>query len=124
MKKNPEVERMRTRYARLTARLAKLGPVLQGTITERIIQRDDPGRPGKQKNYGPYYQWTFKRNGKTVTVNLTHARAKTYQKAIDNHRKMDEVLTEMRELSRRILESTTKGVEKRKNAERQQSTLK
>ena len=124
MKKNPEIERMRTRYARLTARLAKLGPVLQGTITERTIQRDDPGRPGKQKNYGPYYQWTFKRDGKTVTVNLTYAQAKIYQKAIDNLRKMDEVLTEMRELALRILESTTKGVQKRKNTERQQLALK
>jgi len=117
MKKNAEIERMKKRYARLTARLAKLGPVLQGTITERTIQRDDPERPGRKKNYGPYYQWTFKRNGKTVTVNLTSSQAKAYQKAIDNHRKMEDILQEMRELSLSILEKTTKGVEKRKSAE-------
>ena len=117
MKKNSEIERMKKRYARLTARLAKLGPVLQGTITERTIQRDDPQRPGKQKQYGPYYQWTFKRHGKTVTVNLTPSQAKTYQKAIGAHREMEEILQEMRELSLTILEQTTKGVEKRKTTE-------
>jgi hypothetical protein len=117
MKKNAEIERMKKRYARLTARLAKLGPILQGTITERTIRREDPERPGKKKNYGPYYQWTFKRNGKTVTVNLTRSQATTYKKAIENHRKMEETLQEMREISLEILEKTTKGVEKRKSTE-------
>jgi len=117
MKNNVEIERMKKRYARLTARLAKLGPVLQGTITERTIQREDPRHPGKQKAYGPYYQWTFKRNGKTVTVNLTRSQAKTYQKAIDTHRKMEKILQEMRELSVRILENTTTSVAKRKTTE-------
>jgi len=115
MKKNPEIEQMKKRYARLTARLAKLGPVLQGTITERTIHRADPDRPGKQKAYGPYYQWTFKRNGRTVTVNLTRSQAKAYQRAIDNHRRMEKTLQEMRDLSVQILEKTTKGVSKRKN---------
>lgn len=106
---------MKKRYAALTARLAKLGPVLQGTITERTILREDPQQPGNHKNYGPYYQWTFKRHGKTVTVNLAPTQAVTYQKAIENHRKMEEILTEIRELSLSILEATTKGVEKRKS---------
>lgn len=102
------------RYVRLAAELAKTGLVLQGTITERTIQRDDPQAPGKQKSYGPYYQWTFKQHGKTVTVNLTAAQAKTYQRAIENHRKMENILEEMRTLSKEILESTTTGVKKRK----------
>ena len=105
---------MEKRYARLTARIAKLGLVLQGTITERSIVRDDPESPGKDKTYGPYYQWTFKRSAKTVTVNLTPPQAKIYQLAIDNHRKMETILDEMRTLSLKILESKTPGVIKRK----------
>jgi len=75
--------------------------------------RDDPQAPGKQKTYGPYYyQWTFKRKGKTVTVNLTASQAKTYQQAINNHRKMEKTLEEMRTLSLQILEAKTQGVRK------------
>jgi hypothetical protein len=105
------------RYKRLAARLAKLGPIVQGTITERTITKEDPRNPGKPKTIGPYHQWTFKRNAKTVTVNLSPSQRKFFQKAIDNNRQLETLLTQMRELSRQILEATTQGVEKRKRKE-------
>ncbi len=114
MKKGKSTAPMERRYARLTARLAKLGLVLQGTVSERTMVRADPQAPGKDKTYGPYYQWTFKRKGKTVTVNLTASQVKSYQRAIDNHRKMENILEEMRTLSLEILEAKTQGVKKRK----------
>ena len=107
-------ESMRRRYARLTARLPKTGWVLQGTIHERLDRRPDPRAPSNKKTYGPYYQWTFKHNGKTVTVNLSPSQARTYQKAVNNHRKVKNILKEMRVISREFLEATTKGVKKRK----------
>lgn len=124
MKKDPEIATMEKRYARLTARLAKLGPVLQGTITERTMVRGDPERPGKEKTYGPYYQWTFKRAAKTVTVNLSRSQAKTYQRAIDNHRKLEVITQEMRALSLTILEEKTQGVKRRKGPKEKNLTLK
>jgi len=114
MKKDADLERMEKRYVRLSTRLAKLGPVLQGTITERTIVREDPKEAGAQKTYGPYYQWTFKQHGKTVTVNLSRSQAKAYQRAINTHRKLEETTQKMRELSQQILEKTTTGVIKRK----------
>ena len=112
MKKEDTGPRER-RYARLTARLAKIGPVLQGNITERTIVRPDPETPGKERTYGPYYQWTFKRQGKTVTVNLSASQAGTYQRAIDRNRELEETMAQMRALSLEILEAETKGVKKR-----------
>jgi len=106
---------MEARYRRLTARLARLGPILVGTITPRVIEKDDPDKPGKKKTYGPYYQWTFKQEGKTVTQNLAAGQAKVYQQAIDNQRKMEQIIEEMRTLSLAILEETTEGVVKRKS---------
>ena len=121
MKSAPEKENspdeLRRRYQRLSAKLVKLGPILQGTITERTIARQDPERPGKMKDYGPYYQWTWKRNGKTVTVNLSQAQVKTYQKAIEENRKLEETITKLREISLELLEKTTEGVVKRKRKE-------
>lgn len=115
--KNKDTGPMERRYARLAARLAKAGPVLQGSIAERSIVRPEPGAPGKKKAYGPYYQWTFKRQGRTVTVNLSAGQAKTYQRAIDRNREIEETLAEMRSLSLEILEARTKGVKKRKSRE-------
>ena len=115
MEKEISTATKKRRYGRLAARLSKLGFVLQGTITERTLVRPDPRAPDKEKVYGPYYQWTFKRKGKTATVNLTASQAKVYQRAIDNNRKMEKIIEEMRTLSLEILEAKTKGVKKRKS---------
>ena len=114
MKKTISIDQKRRRYERLKEQTSGLGLILQGTVSPRNILRDDPKRPGARKEYGPYYQWTFKREGKTVTVNLTSEQARAYQRAIDNHRKMDDILRRMRTLSLQILEETTQGVKKRK----------
>jgi hypothetical protein len=113
--KKKETSPMEQRYARLTARLAQMGLVLQGNITERTMVRPDPDAPGKEKVYGPYYQWTFKRQAKTVTVNLTASQAKVYQQAINTNRELEEILAQMRALSLEILEAKTEGVKKRKS---------
>ena len=114
IKKNEQLKALQSRHEKLAAKLANTGPILQGTITERTIVRDDPQKPEKEKAYGPYYQWTWKKEGKTVTVNLTASQAKVYQKAINNHRKMENILKQMRDISLKICENTTIGVKKRK----------
>lgn len=70
------IRALEQRRAKLVRQLARLGPVIQGTITQRTIRTSDPESPGTQKEYGPYYQWTWKREGKTVTVNLCIFRAR------------------------------------------------
>jgi hypothetical protein len=108
-----DAEKLQKRYERLAARLAGLGPIVQGSITARTITKEDPRRPGKNITIGPYFQWTFKRSAKTVTVNLSAQQSKHFQKAIDNNRKAEELLAQMRELSLGILNATTQGVAKR-----------
>jgi len=113
-KKAREADALTRRYRRLTARLGQVGFIAQGTITERTILRPDPDDPATPRAYGPYYQWTWKKEGKTVTVNLTASQARAFQHAIDAHRKLDSLLDEMRTLSKHYLEITTPSVKKRK----------
>ena len=113
-RKDPPTAALRRRYERVRARVGKIGLVLQGTITERTITRPNPVQRDQQNTYGPYYQWTRKHEGKTVTVNLTASQARAFQRAIDNHRKLVELLREMRALSWQILEATTAGVKRHK----------
>jgi len=114
MKTKKEIQAMKERYTKLAAQLHKTGLILQGTITERTIKKKAFGFPCSTKTIGPYYQWTFKRNGKTVTVNLSKTQAKRFQKDINANKNTESILKEMRELSREILEASTKGVVRRK----------
>ena len=59
------------RYKKLASRLAATGSIIQGTITKRVITARPKERGVAPRSFGPYYQWTFKSAGKTVTVNLT-----------------------------------------------------
>ena len=113
-KKSPSTRQKEKRYENLKNGLAKLGLVLQGTITVRTIKRDDPKGEGGKTTYGPYYQWTFKKEGKTITQNLTEKQSRSYRKAIENHRKMEALIQDMRTLSLEILEENIEGVKKRK----------
>ena len=105
------VERLRRRFERMARQLGKSRWVLVGTIRPRRI----PARRGASgKLLGPYYQWTFKEAGKTVTVNLSASQVKPFQRAIDRQRRVENLLARMRALSRQFLEATTQGVKKRK----------
>jgi len=114
-KNDPDAKKLQARFDRLKKRLLRLNPVLLGTITERRIERDDPKQPGEKKTYGPYFQWTFKRAGKTVTVNLTKGQAEAYGRAIRENRVLENLVAELRTLSLQILESSTESVTKRKH---------
>ena len=104
---------MRRRFRQLAATLAPTGPILLGTIHERRILAT-PKDDRKPKTYGPYYQWTFKRQGRSLTVNLSKVQLRPFRQAIARQRRIEQTLDELRALSRAFLEATTQGVPKRK----------
>jgi hypothetical protein len=107
--RNREGAKLEKRLQSLAQRLARTGLILQGTVNRVEIEQSKPG----EKPRGPYYHWTWKRNGKTHTVALSEQQAEIFQKAIDNNRKMKQVTAEMRRISLEILNLTTQGVNKR-----------
>jgi hypothetical protein len=108
------VERLLARYEGLKASVSGLGLVQIGSVAERIDRRANA--KGEMREWGPYYQWTFKEAGKTRTVNLTREQARVWAKAILNHRKLEKIVDEMRSVSLRILRETTQGVPPRQSA--------
>jgi len=52
--------------------------------------------------HGPYYDWTRKVKGKTVTVRLTPEQAHLMKKWIANARQLDNIVREMLQVSERI----------------------
>src|ERR1035438_6539679 len=59
----------------------------------------DPPQPD-----GPYYQWTAKINGKTVTRRLNETEADLYQEWIDNDRQLRALIQQMREVAAKATE--------------------
>jgi len=107
---NSGIIRLRARYSALATRLIEPGLILQGTITKRTIEPSGD----KKTAYGPYYQWTRKICAKTVTVNLSQSQVKEYQAAINNNKRLEKTVKDMRDLSLKICDATTAGVKKRK----------
>ncbi len=70
------------RYRALARQLADVGLIAAGSITRRYTRCGSPGcrcHADPPQPHGPYWQWTAKVNGKTVTRRLTPTEAALYQ---------------------------------------------
>ena len=91
-------------YPPLQLALAHVGYFRRGTVLRRFIPCGKPGcrcQNPTPKLHGPYYQWTRKVAGKTVTVRLTHDEAALMARWIAAGRELDRVLARMERLSLR-----------------------
>lgn len=61
--------------------------------------------------HGPYFEWTYKVNGKTVNVKLSPQAAPLYLAATKQNRKLKAVLARMERLSRIALARLAKEAE-------------
>ncbi len=98
------------RYNALKAELQEIGFLCQGTVQTRWIlcgkttcrcHRDPDSR------HGPYHYWTRKDRGKTVGLKLTPDELRLYREGIENNRKLERLLKDMRSISSRALALTT-----------------
>ena len=90
------------RYARLKAQLRALGFICLGSLRERWFTCGKPGCRCQQhpaQPHGPYYHWTRKVAGRTEGRILSAGGAPLYRQGIRNHRRLDTLLAQMREVS-------------------------
>ena len=93
-----ELRRLQQRYRQLQAEVAQLGWIAQGSLL--------PNPPRA-------WRLTRKVQGKTVTLALSAAQADAFRQAIANHRRLEELLQQMRQLSEIALLGSAPGVKKR-----------
>ncbi len=90
------------RRQELLAQIAQLGFCLPGTLTERRTRCSSPGcrcRSDPPILHGPYYSWTRKIRGKTVTRTLNAEQARRYQPWFDDARRLRTLAAELEALS-------------------------
>jgi hypothetical protein len=90
------------RYRELAAQLADIGYITAGSITQRHTRCANQNcrcHADPPQLHGPYWQWTAKVNGKTITHRLSDTQAALYQEWIGNDRRLRDLLTQMREIA-------------------------
>jgi hypothetical protein len=96
------LSRLQRRYRALAAQLADVGYIAAGSLTRRHTRCGNPNcrcRADPPQMHGPYWQWTAKVDGKTVTRRLSQTEAELYQQWIDNDRQLRAITTQMREVA-------------------------
>lgn len=104
-------DRHRRRFEELKRELQRLEYFCKGTVLKRMMKcgkaqcacRTDP-----TKRHGPYFEWTYKANGKTVNVKLTPDAAPLYKVASKQYRKLKTLLRRLERLSQGALHHQAK----------------
>lgn len=90
------------RYRELAERIAGLGFITTGSVVRTYNRCGKPNcrcHADPPQPHGPYWQWTAKVGGKTVTRRLSESEASLYQEWIRNDRELRALITEMRKVS-------------------------
>ncbi len=99
------------RFRQAQQELLRLDYFFKGTVLKRMMKCGQPQcacHRDPAKRHGPYFEWTYKANGKTVNVKLSPQAAPLYQAATKQHRKLKAILARMERLSRNALAQLAK----------------
>jgi hypothetical protein len=102
---------LEARHRALLRQSEDLGPVLRGTITKCRLPCGKPACRCKADPpilHGPYYLWTRKVAGKTVTVHLTAEQAARCQPWTRNMRTLDRLLRVLQAVGLRAAAAVTR----------------
>jgi hypothetical protein len=89
-------------YETLKAALGQLGFVRPGSLARRFVRCGKPGCRCMAEPpilHGPYYDWTYKVQGKSVARRLTEAQAQRCAEWLRNHRRLRRIVHKMETLS-------------------------
>lgn len=101
-KQERQLARLGARAYEKAQELSEVGFLMRGSILERFSRCGSPGcgcHDDPLRLHGPYWQWTAKVNGKTVTRNLSEEQVKRYREWMDNAHRVDAIVSELFELS-------------------------
>ena len=111
-----QLERHTQRFHELKRGLDQLEYFCKGTVLKRMMKCGKAHcacSSDHTKRHGPYYELTYKANGKTVNVKLSPEAAPLYKAASQQYRKLKTLLSRLEKLSQTILRYQAKLVQSR-----------
>lgn len=101
------VQECERRHRQLLRELTSVGFIWTGTLQRRRLtcgkaqcacHRDPDAR------HGPYYYWTTKKEGKTVSRKVSEQEAQILERWIENRRSVEDILKRMNQVAQRALD--------------------
>lgn len=102
------------RYRALVAELVEIGFIHRGSLVRRYTRCGNPRcrcRAEPPKLHGPYWQWSGKLAGKTVSRRLSSTEAERYSEWIANNRRLSELVAAMRLVADQAITLILRGEE-------------
>jgi hypothetical protein len=98
---DPVLEALGAEYQAAKAKLAEVGFTCEGSLVARYTCCHNPNcRCADPVNrHGPYFQLSWKEDGRTVSRIISSEEAALYSAWIENRRRLEAVLEEMRDIS-------------------------
>ena len=99
--------KLRHDYEAAKAQIQALGYVIPGTLLKRKYRCGKPNCRCTTQNdlHGPYYQWTRKVSGKTVSTNLDKKAVPKVKEWIKNHQRLRKLCRRLEKTSLALLET-------------------
>jgi hypothetical protein len=105
------------RAARIAAELAATGLALPGTLIERRVRCGKPGcrcHAEPPVLHGPYWQWTRKVGGKTITRLVPDDQLDDYRQWLANDRRLRALVAELETLTLAIADAGSRSRRRRR----------
>ena len=116
--RNASLERHTQRFFELRRDLGQIDFFCKGTVLKRMMKCGKARcacASDASKRHGPYYELTYKANGKTVNVKLAKEAAPIYRAAALQYRKLKTLLNRLDKLSKTILRQQAKLAKPKRN---------
>ncbi|MBI4617823.1 MAG: hypothetical protein HY720_29690 [Planctomycetes bacterium] len=107
------------RYEKLKRTIADVGLIRRGSLVRRFMPCGKAGCRCQARSpqlHGPYYQWTRKVSGKTLTLRVRPEEAELLAEWIENGRQLDRIVKTMERVARRVTERQLRAARNRREA--------
>ena len=111
IERSAALERHTQRFLELRRGLAQIECFCKGTVLKRMMKCGKAQcacASDVTKRHGPYFELTYKANGKTVSVKISPQAAPLYGAAAQQYRKLKTLLNRLDKLSKTILRHQAK----------------
>jgi hypothetical protein len=115
--RNASLEGHTQRFLELRRGLEQINYFCKGTVLKRMMKCGKTQcacASDATKRHGPYFELTYKANGKTVNIKLSPAAAPLYRAAAQQYRKLKTLLNRLDKLSKTILRHQAKVAESKR----------
>lgn len=102
-----DLDQLEKEYSNLQKEFTQIGYICCGSIMSLYRKCGKPKcgcKDNLEMRHGPYHIWTRKKNGKTVTRSLSKKKAEHCLEYIQNLKKMEKIIEEMKKVSIQIVE--------------------